>query len=107
MPTGWRWDGKDLILTVRVQPRAARERIVGFRDETLQITLTAPPVDGAANGALLRLLSRELEVAASRIRIVQGEHGRNKVVRVTQPNPDRVNAWLDPAGSKPSLPDHA
>ncbi len=67
---------------VRVQLRAARARISGVRNGSLQVHLDKPPVDGAANAALVRLLSRCLRVAPSAVTIVHGQKGRNKTVRI-------------------------
>ena len=67
---------------VRVQPRAARDEIVGVRDGTLVVRLTAPPVEGRANQALCRLLARRLGVAPSRVAVVRGAKGRDKMVAV-------------------------
>ncbi|MBF0271312.1 MAG: DUF167 domain-containing protein [Magnetococcales bacterium] len=99
--SGLRWDGTDLIVTVRVQPRASRERWMGVRDGQVLVALTAPPVEGAANAALPKFLARELDVAVGRVRIVQGERTRNKVVRVTTPDPAKVTAWAEKLGSPP------
>jgi uncharacterized protein (TIGR00251 family) len=76
-------DGPDGVrFGVRVQPRAAREGLSGVREGALLIHLHAPPVGGAANTALVRLLSRSLRVAPSSVTVVHGLKGRNKVVRV-------------------------
>lgn len=69
-------------LRVRVQPRASRQAILGWRDDVLRIAVTAPPLEGEANEAVRRLLARTLRVAPSAISVVQGERGRDKVVRV-------------------------
>ena len=69
-------------IRVRVQPRASRDRVMGFRDGTLRVSVTAPPHDGRANVALLELLARRLGVARSRLRIVRGHAARDKVVAV-------------------------
>ena len=83
--TGWhRWDGPDLVLTLRVQPRAARDELVVDR-ERLRVRITAPPVDGAANSHLLRFLAAEFGVAPSRARLLRGATGRDKVVRLVAP----------------------
>ena len=71
-----------LTLRVRVQPRASRDAIVGWHADALRLAVTAPPVDGAANEAVRRLLARALGVALSAVRVVHGERGRDKVVRV-------------------------
>ena len=72
-----------LTLRVRVQPRAARDAVAGEREGALVVRLTAPPVEGAANKALCRLLGRALGVAPSAVRIVSGAGGRKKRVSVT------------------------
>jgi uncharacterized protein (TIGR00251 family) len=71
-----------LTLRVRVQPRSARNALSGERDGALVVRLTAPPVEGAANEALARLLGKALGVAPSAVRVVSGATGRNKVVSV-------------------------
>ena len=72
----------ELTLRVRVQPRAARDALAGEREGALVVRLTAPPVEGAANKALTRLLGRALGVAPSAVRIVSGAGGRQKRVSV-------------------------
>ena len=69
-------------LRLRVQPRASREAILGWREDVLRVAVTAPPVEGEANRAVTRLLARALGVAPSAVRVVQGERSRDKVVRV-------------------------
>ena len=69
-------------LGVRVQPRASRDAVLGWRDDVLRVAVTAPPVEGEANHALVRLLARALGVAPSAVSVVRGERGRDKVVRV-------------------------
>jgi len=94
--TAWyRWDGDDLVLTLRVQPRAARDEL---RLETtrLRARITAPPVDGAANAHLLRFLAAQFGVAPSRTELIRGAASREKVVRITAPKtlPDALAATL-------------
>lgn len=74
--------GGELTLRVRVQPRAARNGLAGQREGALVVRLTAPPVEGAANKALTRLLGRTLGVAPSAVRIVSGARARQKRVAV-------------------------
>lgn len=69
-------------LDVRVQPRASRNEIVGLRDGVVRIRLQAPPVDGAANEALVKFLADEFGVARRHVRVVSGFGSRNKVVEV-------------------------
>jgi uncharacterized protein (TIGR00251 family) len=83
--TDWhRWDGADLVLTVRVQPRASRDALL-VEGSRLKARITAPPVDGAANAYLLRFLAAQFGVAPSRAALVRGTTGREKVVRIAAP----------------------
>ncbi len=69
-------------LSVRVQPRASRNRVSGLRDGFLRVSVTAPPQDGRANAAVLELLADTLGVAKSSLRIVRGHSARDKSVYV-------------------------
>lgn len=71
-----------VILSIRVQPNSSREGVGEIRNDALTIRLNAPPVEGKANTALIRFLSKRLDVAKSKVTIVQGEKGRNKIVAV-------------------------
>ena len=69
-------------IEVRVQPRASRDELVGFRDGVLQARVCAAPVHGEANRALCRLIARRAGVAPSRVEVIRGGRGRSKLVRV-------------------------
>ena len=71
-----------LTLRVRVQPRASRDALAGERQGALVVRLTAPPVEGAANAALARLLGRTLGIAPSAVRVVKGLAARSKLVAI-------------------------
>lgn len=70
------------VLRVRVQPRASRDAIAGWRGDALAVRVTAPPVEGAANAAVTALLARALAVAPSAVTVARGARGRDKLVRV-------------------------
>ena len=74
--------GEDVLLPVRVRPRAAREGVGPWRAGRLEVRVTAPPADGRANDALCRLLADALDVAPSRVKVVRGTRGREKAVQV-------------------------
>src|SRR5689334_23879416 len=76
-----RAEGDHLILTVRVTPRAARNAIAAEASRLL-VRLTAPPVDGAANDALLALLAERLHLPRRALTIVRGAASREKLVAV-------------------------
>ncbi len=82
------------MLRVRVQPRASRPGLVGARAGALLVRVAAPPVEGAANQALLRLLGRDLGVAPSAIRILRGAAGREKVLSIRGLSAETVRARL-------------
>jgi len=77
---------------VRLTPRGGRDAIDGVgEDGVLRVRVAAPPVEGAANEALCRLLARELDVAPGAVRIVGGAGGRRKLVEA-EANPARLAA---------------
>ncbi len=67
---------------VRVSPRASREGVEGWREGVLVVRLTAPPVEGAANQALVKVLSKALKVPRRSVSLLLGDRSRNKVVEV-------------------------
>ena len=72
----------EALLTIRLTPRAARERLVAAADGGYAAHVTAPPVEGAANAALCRLVAKAAGVPPSRVSVVRGQRGRRKVVRI-------------------------
>ena len=86
--------GDVVTFRVRVVPRASRNKIAGIHDGAVRIRLTAPPVEGAANDALIAFLSRVLHVAKRDIELVSGQTARNKVVSVTGLSAEEVEARL-------------
>ena len=77
-------------LSIRVQPRASNSGIVGVHGEALKVRLTAPPVDGAANEALMELLAATFGIPVRAITIVAGSSSRTKVVELEGVTEDRV-----------------
>ena len=65
-----------------MQPRASRDDVVGWREDTLRLRVTAPPLDDRANDAVVLLIARAAGVPRSAVRVVGGERGRDKLVRV-------------------------
>jgi len=72
-----------LTFPIRVQPRAAKNEIVGEHAGALRLRLTAPPVEGAANKLCQAVLADWLGVPRSRVEIIAGLQSRNKIVRVS------------------------
>lgn len=86
MPSWYQWDGEDLILHLRIQSRASRDEFSGpYGDNQYRIRITAPPVDGKANRHLMGFLSKSFGVAKSRIELLSGDCGRDKVIRIPRP----------------------
>jgi uncharacterized protein (TIGR00251 family) len=71
-----------LTFRVRVVPRASRSELVGEHDGALRVRIAAPPVDGAANDELVRLLARTFRVPRNAIEIAAGQTSKLKTVRV-------------------------
>jgi uncharacterized protein (TIGR00251 family) len=82
---------------VRVQPRASREEVGGTRKGAIVVRLTAPPVQGRANAALLRLLGRILGVPPSAITLRRGASGPDKVLHVGGLRAEEARARLEAA----------
>ncbi len=79
---------------VRVQPRASRTEIAGLHGDALKVRVHAPPVDGAANDAVVDLLADRLRVARSRVRVVAGQTSRTKVVEVDGVGAQAIHALI-------------
>jgi uncharacterized protein len=78
-------------LTVRVTPRASKNEIVEvLNDGTIKVHLTAPPVEGKANEALLKFLAGILEIPKSRLEVVAGTGGRDKIIAVIDMDADTL-----------------
>ena len=82
-------------LEVKVQPRSSRNQIVGEQNGALKVKLTAPPVDGEANAALIDFLSSCLKIPRKDINLVKGDTSRLKLVEIAGLNPDQLMARLD------------
>lgn len=95
----YRWDGPDLVLALRVQPRASQDDIAGIHDDHLRVRLTAPPVDDKANAALLRRFATDFAVPRARVVIELGASGRSKRLRIAAPA--RLPAWFIALGGTP------
>ena len=89
--------GVGVQLAVYVQPRASRTECTGLHDGAIRIRLAAPPVEGAANDALVRFLADRIGVPRGSIRVVRGMSGRRKVVVVDGVTVAQVAKALDVA----------
>ncbi|MGZ3742246.1 MAG: DUF167 domain-containing protein [Pseudobdellovibrionaceae bacterium] len=87
-------------LTLFIQPKASKNEIIGPHNGALKIKITAPPVDGKANAALVEFLSDVLDIPKHQIEILKGETGRNKSVEV-------LGLSLEEIQQKLGLPQHS
>jgi uncharacterized protein (TIGR00251 family) len=87
-----------VCLSIKVQPRAARNEIVGVVGDELKVRVTAPPVDSAANEAVLRLLAEILGCARSALHLQRGQTSRRKLIKVAGLSAEHVLARLRQAG---------
>ncbi len=73
-----------LRIQVRVKPRASRSRVLGVDPDArvLEVAVSAPPVDGAANRELIRTVAKQFGLGRSKVRIVSGERGRLKMLEL-------------------------
>ena len=90
----------DLIFGVGVIPRASKSEIIGEYAGALKVKLTSPPVDGAANKELIKLLSKEFGVSKTDIEIVSGQTSKRKKVKIGGVE----SGILDPFQIQPSDP---
>ena len=85
----------EAVIRVRIIPRASRNMIVGKEGDFLKIKVTAPPLEGKANRALVALLAGELGVAKGKVEIVSGMRSREKRVRICGLSHEEVDEMLE------------
>lgn len=72
--------GGKYYINVRVSPKASKNEIIGLRDRVLLVSVTAVPKKNQANEAVIRILSKTFRIAKSKIEVISGSKGKNKVV---------------------------
>jgi uncharacterized protein len=98
MVSGFAKDVADgCTLAVRVQPGARKNGVTGVHADAVKIALTAPPLDGKANEALIAFLAEALRLPRARVAIVAGLTSRAKTLRITGKSAAEVEAALFPA----------
>ncbi len=90
MPGFLRVQADGVLLSVKLQPRASANEIGEALGNELRIKVTAPPVDAAANEALVKLLARELDCPRNRVELVRGHTSRHKIVKLYGLAPEEV-----------------
>lgn len=82
--SAYRWEGEDLLLEVRVQPRAARDELVAAQPRP-RLRVRAPALEDRANQAAIMVLAAAFGVARGRVALERGERGRCKLFRISAP----------------------
>ena len=90
MPAFLRAQSDGVLLSVKLQPRASANEIGEALGGELRIKVTAPPVEAAANEALLKILAQQLHCPRNRVDIVRGHTSRHKVVKLYGMTPEAV-----------------
>ena len=79
-----------IIFSARVVPRASKSKIVGELNGALKIKLKSPPVDGAANAELIKLLAKFFRVPQSAVEILKGETAKIKQIRIVGATAEQI-----------------
>lgn len=87
-------------LDILVQPRASKSGIVGWQGGALKVRLSAPPVDGEANAALVEVLAKELGLKKNAIRLASGPASRRKTVEITVADESALKEKLKAYGTE-------
>jgi len=82
-------------IKVRLLPRSSRNQVVGRRGDEIRVKVTAPPVDGKANKALIDCLARKLAIPKQSLEIVSGKKTKLKTVRIYNRSPEQVLPLLE------------
>lgn len=96
LPNFLRAQSDGVLLSVKLQPRASANEIGEPLGDELRVKVTAPPVDAAANEALLRLLSEKLDCPRNCVELVRGHTSRRKVIKLHGLSAETVAAKLLP-----------
>lgn len=85
-----------LRLRIFLQPKAAKDQIVGLHDDELKISITAPPVDGQANAHLIKFLGKLFKVPKSAVLLEKGELNRHKQIFISAPKqiPEQIRGLI-------------
>ena len=74
---------KDVILKIYLQPKSSKNEVTGPYRDGIKVKVTAPPMEGKANEALVRFLAKKFGISPSRIEIIKGLHSREKTLRIS------------------------
>ncbi len=83
-----------VTLDILVQPRASRAKIGPMHDGRLKIAVTAPPVDGEANAAVIELFAKQLGIPRSSVEIIAGASSRRKTIKIANVTEQQIAELL-------------
>lgn len=81
----YEWLGNDLLIRLKVQPKASKDEFCELMGNSLKVRITAPPVDGKANQHLIKFLSKQFNVSKSQVVLISGETNREKRFKISSP----------------------
>lgn len=81
---------EDIILKVYLQPKSSKNEVVGPYRDGIKVRVTATPIEGKANEALIRFLAKEFGISSSCIEILKGRHAREKTLRISGVAPQEL-----------------
>lgn len=84
-----------VLIRVYVQPKASRSRLIGLHDGCLKLAVAAPPVDGKANKAVVKLLAGVLGVPVREVTVQSGLQSRKKLVAVNVPDVNEIRSMIE------------
>ena len=90
-------ESEDLVIRVRVIPRASRDEIVGVLDGALKVRIQAPPVEGKANTCLVKFLAKQWGLRRADLEILSGASARTKRLLIRKPPPELRKELLSSA----------
>ena len=85
-----------MVLKVYLQPKSSKNEVVGPYRDGVKVKITAPPVEGKANDALIRFLAKELRVSPSSIEIIRGYHSQEKTLKISGNIDQEVMKKIEP-----------
>ena len=84
-----------VLVRIRLQPRASRDEALGESNGRLRVKVTAPPIEGSANEAVVKYLSKTLGVSKSSVRLIKGQKAREKDFLISNTNAAKVRAAFE------------
>jgi len=74
--------GKDVVIKVKIIPGSSKSKVIGVYNNSLKITITAPPIEGKANKKCITYIAKCFDVAKSKIEIISGQTSKNKLIKI-------------------------